>query len=155
MADDKKVDDAYEKLAEAQNLLEDVVNDQSNRLIDMLKSELEQMKRLMESQDIYEKQGRPFALSLETSHNRQRFATRGDVEKLRLFATPRMDAYLEQAKSFEEDPSKPLPAVGEDEKKELAENPLAPLVGALSHYIQEAIESLRSISNILNKANRA
>ncbi|CAL5323038.1 unnamed protein product [Camellia sinensis] len=155
MADDKKVDDAYEKLVEAQNLLEDVVNDQSNRLIDMLKSELQQMKRLMESQDIYEKQGRPFALSLETSHNRQRFATRGDVEKLRLFATPRMDAYLEQAKSFEEDPSKPLPSVGEDEKKELAENPLAPLVGALSHYIQEAIESLRSISNILNEANRA
>ncbi|GMQ08557.1 hypothetical protein CsSME_00052230 [Camellia sinensis var. sinensis] len=77
----------------------------------MLKSELQQIKRLMKSQEIYEKQGRPFALSSETSHNRQRYAAKGDdVEKLRMFATPRMDAYLEQAKSFDEDPSKTLPS---------------------------------------------
>ncbi|THG11850.1 hypothetical protein TEA_000405 [Camellia sinensis var. sinensis] len=69
------------------------------------------IKRLMKSQEIYEKQGRPFALSSETSHNRQRYAAKGDdVEKLRMFATPRMDAYLEQAKSFDEDPSKTLPS---------------------------------------------
>ncbi|KAL7248030.1 hypothetical protein ACSBR2_002848 [Camellia fascicularis] len=155
MADDKKLGNAREKLVEAQNLLEDVVIDESNPLIEMLKSELQQIKRLMKSQEIYEKQGRPFALSSETSHNRQRFAARGDdVEKLRLFATPRMDAYLEQAKSFDEDPSKPLPSVGEDEKQELAADPLAPIVGALSYYIQTAIQSLKSIENILNKAGR-
>ncbi|CAL5440766.1 unnamed protein product [Camellia sinensis] len=125
MADDKKLDGALEKLAEAQSLLENVVNDESNPLIKMLKSELQQMSRLMKTQEIYEKQGRPFALSSETSHDRQRFAARGDdVEKVRMFATPRMDAYLEQAKSFE-DPSKPLPSVDEDEKQDLAADPLA------------------------------
>ncbi|KAL7265022.1 hypothetical protein ACSBR1_002884 [Camellia fascicularis] len=143
MADDKKLDGALEKLAEAQSLLENVVNDESNNpLTEMLKSELQQMSRLMKPQEIYEKQGRPFALSLETSHNRQRFAARGDDPKeLRLFATPRMDAYLEQAKSFDEDPRKPLPSVDEDEKQELAAEPLVPMVGALSYYIQTAIQS--------------
>ncbi|KAI7997095.1 putative E3 ubiquitin-protein ligase WAVH2 [Camellia lanceoleosa] len=121
MADDKKLDGALEKLAEAQSLLENVVNDEPNPLIGMLKSELQQMSRLMKPQEIYENQGRPFALSLETSHNRQRFAARGDDPKeLRLFATPRMVAYLEQAKSFDEDPHKPLPSVEEDEKQEVA-----------------------------------
>ncbi|CAL5337354.1 unnamed protein product [Camellia sinensis] len=155
MADDKKLGNARDKLVEAQNLLEDVVNDESNPLIEMLKSELQQIKRLMKSQEIYEKQGRPYALSSETSHNRQRYAARGDdVEKVRMFSTPRMDAYLEQAKSFDEDPSKPLPSVGDDEKQELAADPLAPIVGALSYYIQTAIQSLKSIDNILNKAGR-
>ncbi|GMP50284.1 hypothetical protein CsSME_00016964 [Camellia sinensis var. sinensis] len=151
MADDKKRDGALEKLAEAQSLLENVVNDESNPLIGMLKSELQQMSKLMEPKEIYEKQGRPFALSLETSHNRQRFAARGDDPKeLRLFATPRMVAYLEQAKSFDKDPRKPLPSVDEDEKQELAVDeyekqelaaePLPPMVGALSYYIQTAIQ---------------
>lgn len=71
-----------------------------------------------------------------------------------MFATPRMDAYVEQAKSFDEDPRKPLPSVDEDEKQELAADPLAPIVGALSYYIQTAIRSLKSIDNILNKALR-
>ncbi|CAL5395109.1 unnamed protein product [Camellia sinensis] len=155
MADDQKLGNAREKLVEAQNLLEDVVNDESNRLIEMLKSELQQIKRLMKSQEIYEKQGRTYALSSETSHNRQRYAARGDdVEKVRMFSTPRMDAYLEQAKSFDEDPSKSMPSVDEDEKQELAADPLAPIVGALSYYIQTAIQSLKSIDNILNKAGR-
>ncbi|KAI8011422.1 putative E3 ubiquitin-protein ligase WAVH2 [Camellia lanceoleosa] len=69
MADDQKLGNARDKLVEAQNLLEDMVNDESNPLIEMLKSELQQIKRLMKSQEIYEKQGRPFALSSETSHN--------------------------------------------------------------------------------------
>ncbi|THG12747.1 hypothetical protein TEA_006428 [Camellia sinensis var. sinensis] len=89
MADDQKLGNARDKLVEAQNLLEDVVNDESNPLIEMLKSELQQIKRLMKSQEIYEKQGRTYALSSETSHNRQRYAAKGDdVEKLRMFATP-------------------------------------------------------------------
>ncbi|GMQ09728.1 hypothetical protein CsSME_00052998 [Camellia sinensis var. sinensis] len=157
MADDKKLDGALKKLAEAQSLLENVVNDESNPLIEMLKSELQQMSRLMKTQEIYEKQGRPFALSSETSHNRQRFAARGDDPKeLRLFATPRMDAYLEQAKSFDEDPSKPLPSVDEDAKQELAAEPepepepLPPMVGTLSHYIQTAIQSFLALFGFFN-----
>ncbi|CAL5334700.1 unnamed protein product [Camellia sinensis] len=137
MADDKNLDGALENLVEAQSLQENVVNDESNPLIGMLKSELQQMSRLMKPQAIYEKQGRPFALSSETSHNRQRFAARGDDPKeLRLFATPRMDAYLEQAKSFGEDPRKPLPSVDEDEKQERAAEPLPPMVRGLRYYIQ-------------------
>lgn len=151
MADEKKLEDAQEKLVEAENLLEDVV-DESNPLIEMLKSELQQLLKLMKSQDIYEKKGRSFALSSETSHNRQRFATRGDVENLRLFATPRMDTYLEQAKSFDEDPSKPLPTVDDDVKQELAADPLASIVGPIGYYIQMAIQSLKSIDDILKRS---
>jgi len=141
MADDKKLVDAQKKLLEAKNLL-----DQSNPLIEMLISELQQLMEFMKSQDIYDKQGRSFALSSETSHERQRFAARGDVEKLRLFATPRMDAYLEQAKSFVEDPSKPLPTVAEDVKQELAaEKEKYP-----DGYIQTAIQSLKSIMAVIS-----
>ncbi|EEF42592.1 protein binding protein, putative [Ricinus communis] len=115
MADDSKLDDARDKLVEAQNSLEDVV-DESNPLVQTLSSELQQLLKLMKSQEIYEKQGRPFALSSETSHDRQHFALRGNMESLRLFATPCMDKYLEQAKSFDEDPNKPLPSVDDDVK---------------------------------------
>ncbi|KAH7854257.1 hypothetical protein Vadar_011806 [Vaccinium darrowii] len=153
MADEKKLEDAQDKLVEAENLLEDGVKE-SNPLIEMLKSELQQLLKFMQSQAIYEKQGRPFALSSETSHDRQRFAARGDVEDLRLFATPRMDTYLKQAKSFDDDPSLPLPTVAEDVKQELAADPLASILGALSYYIQTAIQSLKSIDNILNRSRR-
>ncbi|GAB2302281.1 hypothetical protein Dimus_036296 [Dionaea muscipula] len=154
MADGDKLDDAQEKLVDAQDLLEDAVDDESNYpLIQMLKSELRQLLRLMQSKEIYNKRGRAFALSSETSHDRQRFAARGDdAEELRLFATPRMDKYLEQARSFDEDPSQPLPTVDEDVEQELAADPLAPVIGALSYYIQTAIQSLKSIDNILNKS---
>ncbi|KAF2300386.1 hypothetical protein GH714_012745 [Hevea brasiliensis] len=110
MADSNKLDDARDKLVEAQNSLEDV-DDESNPLIEML---------------------------------------RGDIECLRLFATPCMDKYLEQAKSFDEDPSKPLPSVDDDVKEELAANPLAPIAGAISFYIQSAIQSLQAIEKIIN-----
>ncbi|KAJ9189337.1 hypothetical protein P3X46_000645 [Hevea brasiliensis] len=149
MADSNKLDDARDKLVEAQNSLEDV-DDESNPLIEMLRFELQQFLKLMKSQEIYDKQGRPFALSCEISHDRQRFAARGDIECLRLFATPCMDKYLEQAKSFDEDPSKPLPSVDDDVKEELAANPLAPIAGAISFYIQSANQSLQAIEKIIN-----
>ena len=150
MADDKKLEDAKDKLVEAENMLEDVTAD-PNPLIEMLKTELQQLLRLMKSQEMYEKIGRPFALSSETCHERQRFAARGDdMEKVRLFATPRMDAYLEQAKAFDEDPSKPLPSEKDDVKEELAADPLGPIAGALSYYIQTAIQALQSIDKIIN-----
>ncbi|KAL5555706.1 hypothetical protein UlMin_037942 [Ulmus minor] len=150
MADNKKLVDARMKIVQAENSLQDL-DDDSNLLIKMLKSELQQLKKLLKCQEIYEKQGRPFALSSETSHERQRFASRGDdVENLRLFATPRMDNYLQQAKLFDEDPSKPLPTVDDDVKQEIAANPLSFVVGALSYYIQTAIQSLKSIENLLD-----
>lgn len=74
------------------------------------------------------------------------------MDKLRLFATPRMDAYLEQAKSFDEDPSKPLPTVEDDVKKELAADPLASIAGPLGYYLQAAIQALKSLEKIINKS---
>ncbi|XP_002526245.2 probable E3 ubiquitin-protein ligase WAVH2 [Ricinus communis] len=139
MADNNKLYDARDKLVEAENLLEDVVDDGHNPVIEMLRLELQQLLKLMKSQETYEKQGRPFALSSETSHDRQRFASRGDLETLRLFATPRMDKYLEQAKAFDEDPSKPPPSVLKEE-----------LIEALRFLIQAAIQSLQAIEKIIN-----
>ncbi|CAL5035517.1 unnamed protein product [Urochloa decumbens] len=154
MADGKKLGDARDKLAEAQNALEDVVA-QSDPLLDALRTELQELLKLTKSQDVYEKQGRPYAMSSETSHDRQRFAARGDIESNRLFATPRMDKYLEQAKKFDEDPAAPLPSADQDEKEEVAANPLAPLAGPITFYIQAAIQALQAIEKLINNGAKA
>lgn len=153
MADGKNLGGARDKLVEAQNALEDVV-EQSNPLLDMLRTELQQLLKLLKSQDVYDKQGRPYALSSETSHDRQRFAARGDIESMRLFATPRMDTYLEQAKRFDEDPTAPLPSVDEDVKEEIAANPLAPIAGPITFYIQAAIQALQAIEKLINNGGK-
>ena len=86
MADDKNLKGAQDKLVEAQNSLEDVI-EENNPMVEMLKSEVQQLLKLIRSQEIY-KQGHPFALSYETSHYRQRFAAKGNLDSLRLFLTP-------------------------------------------------------------------
>ncbi|XP_015575035.1 uncharacterized protein LOC8284588 [Ricinus communis] len=139
MADDNKLDDARDKLVTAHNSLEDAI-DESNPLLEMLRIEVQQLLKLTKSQEMYELQGRPFALSSETCHDRQRFASRGDVESLRPFATPRMDKYLEQAKLFDK-----------DVKEELAANPLAAIAGAIVFYIQAAVQSLQAIEKIIKR----
>jgi hypothetical protein len=149
MADGKNLGDARDKLSEAQNALDDV-EEQSSPLLDMLRAELSQLVDLMQSQDVYEKQGRPYALSSETSHDLQRFAARGDIVDMRLFATPRMNKYLEQAQRFDEDPKAPLPSVDEDVKEELAANPLAPIAGPITFHIQAAIQALQAIAKLIN-----
>ncbi|CAM0958913.1 unnamed protein product [Alopecurus aequalis] len=154
MADDKNMGDARDKLVEAQNALEDII-EQSSPLVDMLRTELQQLLKLFKSQDMYDKQGRPYALSSETSHERQRFAARGDIEAMRMFATPRMDKYLEQAKKFDQDPTAPLPSVDEDVKEEVAANPLAPIAGPITFYIQAAIQALQAIEKLINNGGQA
>ena len=152
MAEQKKLEDGQVMLVDAQNALDDVV-DEPNELIDMLKYELELLWNLMNSQDIYNEKGRPFALSSLTSHGRQRCAARGDnVEKLGLFSTPRMKEYIKQAKEFDKDPSKPPPTEDQDVKQERDADPLGPIVGAISYYIETAIQSLKAIQNIINKS---
>ncbi|KAF0890037.1 hypothetical protein E2562_035836 [Oryza meyeriana var. granulata] len=151
MADANDLGNAMYKLGEAQNKLEDII-DQENPTVKMLRTELKQLRRLMESPELYKKEGRPYALSAETSHERQRLASRGDVEDVRLFATPRMEKYLQQAKKFDEDPAAPLPSADEDAKEELAANPLAPLAGPLAFYIKAAIQALQSLEKVINAA---
>ncbi|GJN41510.1 hypothetical protein PR202_gn00898 [Eleusine coracana subsp. coracana] len=151
MADGNNLGDAKDKIVEAQNALEDIL-EQSSPVVDMLRTELQQLLRLMKSQEMYEKQGRAYALSSETSHARQRFAARGDVGEVRLFATPRMDKYLEQAKIFDDNPDAPLPSADDDVKEEIAANPLAPIAGPIAFYIQAAIKALQAIEMLVTAA---
>ncbi|KAL5583470.1 hypothetical protein UlMin_015912, partial [Ulmus minor] len=65
MADDNQLEEAKPIVAHAQSLLydEDFVE------LDKLKSDLQRLLKLLKTKEIYEKQGRAFALCLETSHD--------------------------------------------------------------------------------------
>ncbi|KAF7092565.1 hypothetical protein CFC21_095037 [Triticum aestivum] len=150
MADGKNLEEARYKLADAQNALEDIVLNDGEKLVGMLRAELQQLLDLMETQELYEAEGRPYALASETSHGRQRYAARGgDMDAVRLFATPRMDTYLEQAKKFEEDPTAPLPSADDDAKEEMAANPLAAISAPIAFYIKVAIQALQEIEKLV------
>ncbi|GJN04335.1 hypothetical protein PR202_ga21878 [Eleusine coracana subsp. coracana] len=148
LADDNNLDDARDKLVEAQNALEDIL-DQANPMVAMLRTELQQLLDRMESPELYRAEGKAYALAAEMSHARQRFASRGDVEGVRLFATPRMDAYLEQAKKFAENPDAPVPTADEDAEEEVKANPMAVVAGSLAFYIRSAVEALQAIEKIV------
>ncbi|TVU25580.1 hypothetical protein EJB05_28082 [Eragrostis curvula] len=152
LADGNNLDEARDKLVEAQNALEDVL-DQANPMVAMLRTELQQLLDRMESPELYKAEGRPYALAAETSHAKQRFASRGDVEGVRLFATPRMDAYLKQAKEFAENPDAPLPTADDDAEEEVKANPVAAIAGSLAFYIHAAVEALQAIEKIVNAAS--
>uniref|UniRef100_A0ACD5YCN5 Uncharacterized protein n=1 Tax=Avena sativa TaxID=4498 RepID=A0ACD5YCN5_AVESA len=110
MADHKRLGDAQDKLEETHR---------RHNMPSLLRTELEE---LFKTQESYEKQGRPYALSWESCHDRQRFAGNGGGAT-RLFATPRMDKYLEQAKKFLDEPTTPLPSVDDDVKEEVGALP--------------------------------
>ncbi|PON46391.1 von Willebrand factor, type A, partial [Parasponia andersonii] len=149
-AEDNNLEVAKKKLNEAQTLIDKV--DFPNPLTEMLKVEVQQLLTLLKTEQTYKARGRSFALSSETSHNRQRYATRGDTG-VRLYSTPRMDKYLKEAKLFVENPNNPLPTADENEKEELAADPLGPIAGALSYHIWTAIRSLMAIDDIINKSH--
>jgi len=152
LADEKKMNDARDTLVDAQNALEDVL-DQGNPVVGMLRAELKQLLSLMESEELYKEQGRAYSLAAEASHAAQRFAARGDdVDSMRLFATPRMDAYLEQAKQFTENPDVKLPDAEQDTKIETKANPMAAIAGPLAFHIQAAIQALQAIQKIVTIA---
>ncbi|KAK1362318.1 hypothetical protein POM88_046792 [Heracleum sosnowskyi] len=115
MADNNDLNGAKNKIIDAQSMLDDMDLQGTVKMLEMLKQELDQFMAYLQSPELYKKHGRAFALSSELSHARQRFATRGDMDKLRLFSTPRMDAYQQQAKSFDKDPTKSVPIVEEDQ----------------------------------------
>jgi hypothetical protein len=151
LADDKKLDDARGKLVDAQNSLEDIMLNDGHKLVDALRAELLQLLKLMETQDLYEAQGRAYALAAEISHARQRYASRGgDADDVRLFSTPRMDTYRKQAEAFEKDSTAPLPSADEDVKEETAANPLASIGAELAVYLQNAIQALQAIEKIIS-----
>ncbi|GJN01171.1 hypothetical protein PR202_ga18416 [Eleusine coracana subsp. coracana] len=128
MADGNNLGDAKDKIVEAQNALEDIL-EQSSPVVDMLRTELQQLLRLMKSQEMYEKQGRAYALSSETSRAR-----------------------AAEAKIFDDNPDAPLPSADDDVKEEIAANPLAPIAGPIAFYIQAAIKALQAIEMLVTAA---
>ncbi|XP_066333694.1 uncharacterized protein [Miscanthus floridulus] len=118
-AEGDKLEDARNILAEALKALERLVVDP---MVDMLRKELQKLMELFKGKEIYQRQGRPAAISSLASHDRQRFTARGDAEDIRIFATQRMDTYLEQAK---QDDNKPIPTAADDIMEELEPEPEA------------------------------
>ncbi|TVU17995.1 hypothetical protein EJB05_34063 [Eragrostis curvula] len=133
-------------LQEAQNKLEDLPQ-QAAMMVDMLRVELVELITLVNQGLTSECLA--YALAAESSHACQRFASRGDAKAVRLFCTPRMDTYLDQATKFAVEPEAPLPTDGDDVKTELAANPLAPFTGPIAYHIGEAIRSLQAVQSLL------
>lgn len=151
LADQNNLEEALNKAIQARNMLEDLDLQKPNPVIETLKFELDEMVKFLQTEETYKNKGRSFTYSSETSHDRQRFASRGDVEKIRPYAIPRMDKYRDQAKEFEKDPTKPIPTAAEDEKQEVAADPLAAIAPSLSHYLEVAIDALKNINKIVNQ----
>ncbi|CAL4956892.1 unnamed protein product [Urochloa decumbens] len=91
-------DSAHGKLEEAQKFLD---SKQPNRMVDILKNELQQLLRLKRWKDLLAS-----LLASKMTHDRQRGGG--------LFATPLMSKYTEQANVFEKDPNKLPPSVTEN-----------------------------------------
>ncbi|TKW07162.1 hypothetical protein SEVIR_7G289700v4 [Setaria viridis] len=150
LADKGQLGEARGTLEGAQDALDDIVLDDGQKLVDALRAELLKLIELMDNQKLYKSKGLPYALASETSHDRQRYAARDDdVDAVRLFATARMDAYLEQAKKFEEDPTAPVPSAEEDVKQEVAANPLGAVATELALALRNAIEALQAIEKMV------
>ncbi|KAM0832140.1 hypothetical protein ACQ4PT_065080 [Festuca glaucescens] len=115
---------ARDKLEGGRKALDNL--EESNPMVGILKTEADQLRKLTEPPNLYDTQGRPYARSSKTSHDRQRMASRGDVQDVRPFATPLMDKYLEQAKKFQEDPTMPLPSLDDDVRDEEEPPPMPP-----------------------------
>jgi Mg-chelatase subunit ChlD len=158
LADAGELEEARYKVVDAQNALEDIVVDRledGKKLVSALRAELAQLLKLMETKELYEAQGRAYALASETCHGRQRYAARGGDEggDVRLFATPRMDTYREQAKNFEKNPTAPVPTADEDLKQEILANPISAVSTELAYHLRMAIQSLQAIERIVAPSN--
>jgi hypothetical protein len=153
LAHAKRLEEAREKVAEGQNAIEDIMLDDEERTLNVLRAELLQLYAYMDTQQLYNELGHPYALATIISHGRQRTAGRGDEEEvLSLYVTPRMVAYLDQAKKFEENPAVPVPSADEDVKQETLSNPLAAVSAPLAFYLDDAIQALQAIQKILADA---
>ncbi|CAN6381347.1 unnamed protein product [Urochloa humidicola] len=119
-ADGDKLEEARKILGEALRALERLAD--ADPMVDMLRRELLKLLELFKTKDIYEKQGRPSAMSSVAGHDRQRFTARGDAEEIRIFATRRMDTYLKQAKQPDD---RPIPSADDDVQEEPHDLPAA------------------------------
>jgi len=155
LADKENLEEAKDKIVEAQNAIEDIMLDDGEKMANALRAELQQLRAYMKSQALYNEMGRPYALATITSHGRQRAAGRGDEDKVvSLYATPRMIACLQQAKRFEENPEEPVPSADDDVQQEIIRDPLAAIAAPLAFYLDNAIRALQAIQNVLADARQ-
>lgn len=123
-ADNDDLESARENLSEGLDKLEKVDIEQ---LKVKLSTELNELKRLMETKKIYEKEGRPFANSLLISLATERQAARGeDISQFQLFATPAMQKLVQEAQQ------------SNDKDK-------------LKRYVDDIITALEKIQQIINE----
>ncbi|CAD6256454.1 unnamed protein product [Miscanthus lutarioriparius] len=101
---------ARRKLLEAQVALD--AEPSSHPLFAILKAELEKLLTLTTWKELL-----ACLLASVRSHLTQRYAGRHDVS-VRIFATERMETYMDQASKFEEDPDKLPPSVDDDVQAE-------------------------------------
>jgi len=113
-ADNKELEKARKYLVDAKTLL----SDGDATLI----AQLDQLFHLMVSQQIYDMTGRVFALALEASHEAQRATTftSANAFKVRMFNTPLMDQFIEQAGSFDRNPELYVVPTEEMDRKKVA-----------------------------------
>lgn len=152
LADDNKLGEALNLAMEGRNSLDDLQLENPNPVIETLKIELDEMIKFFQNKDFYDKIGRPYTCSSETSHDRQRFAARGrNAGNILCYATPRQKTCIDQAAEFKKDPSQPVPSVAEDEKKEFQADPLGNIAPSIDHFLNIAIEALKNIQRIINQ----
>ncbi|RZC85762.1 hypothetical protein C5167_026431 [Papaver somniferum] len=113
-----------EKLEEARKMLEDA-NISLPEIEDILRAQVEHLHLLMASQETYDKQGRAFALAVESSHETQRAKALPDGIP-GLYETPLMAEYKKQAKNFDLDPEGYVIPTAEEDKKATATPPPPP-----------------------------
>ncbi|KAI3834787.1 hypothetical protein MKX03_037921 [Papaver bracteatum] len=111
LADKRELEKAREKLVAARTSL----TEGDATLI----AQLDQLFHFMVSQETYDTKGRAFVLALEKSHEAQRATTftSDNAFKVRMFNTPLMDQYIEQAESFNTSPGYEVPTEKEDRQK--------------------------------------
>ncbi|KAE8817353.1 hypothetical protein D1007_05047 [Hordeum vulgare] len=105
LAEKKNFAGAREKLAERLSALDDLDNPKSEDLVGFLTTQMEHMFDHMGSQEEYDKKGKALALSILSSHARQRPTVQGHVHDDSLFYLKRDTKYVAQARQFHINPN--------------------------------------------------
>lgn len=137
LADNKKLDEAREKLIAAGTSLAEIDA--------ILKSQVDHLILLMVSQETYEEQGRAYALALEASHQSQR-ATALPAGVKSGFEIPLVGEYNNQAKAHSLDPENYVVPTVEEDKKAIAP-PTVEVdepIRDLAHRLAETLKTLDS-----------
>ncbi|TVU25373.1 hypothetical protein EJB05_27867, partial [Eragrostis curvula] len=115
-ADDNKIEEAWNILVEALNKLVEARRRLLDPILGELQKELMKLLELFKTLDIYQKQGRHYAMAAAASHSRRRSTERGD-EAAGPYDTERVNKYREQAQMAGERP--PSSAAEEEEIEEM------------------------------------